>query len=119
MSYDVSLYTPGKLCHACGHQSDQVTHFDRNYTGNCSQMWDEAGIEIRKYAYRDDEHAAKAKNLIPDLERAVTTMRDDPERFRAMEPENRWGSYGGALAFISSILAACREYPEALVYVSN
>lgn len=119
MSYDVSLYTPGKLCAACGHQPDQINHFDRNHTSNCSQMWDEAGIELRKYAYRDDEHAAKAAELIPDLERAVTTMKAEPERFRAMNPENGWGSYESALSFISAILAACREYPEALVYVSN
>lgn len=119
MSYDVSLYTPGKLCAACGHQPEQVQHFWENMTSNYSGMWDEAGIRLRDYAYRDDEHAAKAADLIPDLERAVTAMEADPDRFAAMNPENGRGSSESALRFIRHILAACREYPEALVYVSN
>lgn len=122
MSYDISLYAPCAqqpclcACHDGG--AGEIEVFDSNYTSNCSQMWDTAGCRLRDWAY-DKAAGRTAATLIEPLRTAIKTMADDPKRFIAMEPDNGWGSYEGALAWLRSILRACEKYPEASVYVSN
>ena len=124
MSYDVHLDVPCTpapcycRCHETPEKPGTETVFKTNYTSNYSPMWDAAGCRLRDWAY---EKAAgrTAATLIEPLRTAIKTMADDPKRFIAMEPENGWGSYEGALAWLRSILRACEKYPEASVYVSN
>ena len=125
MSYDVSLYVPCEqpTCYRCQCGAEHMTPpekivFSTNYTSNCSRMWDEAGCPLHEWAY-DKANGRTAETLIEPLRLAIKTMEDDPERFRAMNPENGWGDYEGALEWLRKILAACRTYPKASVYVSN
>lgn len=125
MSYDVSLYVPCEqtTCYRCPCGAEHMTPpeesvFSANHTSNCSRMWDEAGCPLREWAY-DKANGRTAETLIEPLRLAIKTMEDDPERFRAMNPKNRWGDYESALVWLREILAACRTYPKARVYVSN
>lgn len=60
----------------------------------------------------------RAEVASPLLRAASKAMAEDPERFRALEPENGWGSYEGALRYLRGILAACEDHPWATVQVS-
>ncbi len=116
MGYDVHL----SVNCSCGGrtQPEERDVFASNYTSNCSRMWDEAGCALRDWAY-DKAAGRTAATLIEPLRTAIRAMEENPERFRAMEPDNKWGSYEGAMEFLRSILSACEQYPEALIYVSN
>lgn len=57
----------------------------------------------------------RAADLIEPLYAAITRMRADPDTYRAMNPENGWGNYEGALEFLEEILAACKRLPNAIV----
>ena len=84
-----------------------------NYTSNMSPMWKDAGIDLVDFNGRP----------AADLDRALTpvlsTLRADPERWRAYDAPNGWGSYASALDWLDGILAACREHPDAVVRVSR
>ncbi len=89
-----------------------IGDFCWNYTSNVSRMWRTAGCDL--YALKD----RKAGDLVPYLERAIWAMRDYPERYRAMEPDNGWGTYEGCLEFLEKILQGCYAVPSAIVRVS-
>lgn len=114
MSYDIDLVE--SMCHEC-HCGDVVYH--SNMTSNVSGMWDDAGIELRLYCY-DREHAGdEARVVAPLLTEAIHKMEADPERYRAMEPSNGWGSYEGTLSFLRKLRDACLMYPNARIRGSN
>lgn len=90
----------------------------RNITHNLNRMATEAGIY--KELWRPDEIGiTKAAQLIEPLTKGLELLRSDPERFRAFNPENGWGSYEGLCNFVESYLAACRAEPDADVRVSR
>ena len=92
--------------------------FDANITHNLNRMASEAGIY--EALWRPEEIGiTKASQLIEILERGVALMRSDPERFRAFNPKNGWGSYDVFIPWIEKYLAACRENPDATVRASR
>jgi hypothetical protein len=105
MSYDVSLMADTG--------GEPVEAWSWNHTGNTARMWREAGCDLAAF------HGRPARELGDALERALVEMVADPERFRAMEPQNGWGSYRSTLAFLSAIRDACRTYPATTVEVSR
>lgn len=98
-----------------------INHHDEvveigNMTSNVSGMWYLALGGVSLSEYKDKQ----AKGCIADFERAVAHM-DDPENrstYEAMNPKNGWGSFEGAKSYLSKLLNACREYPEAFIYIS-
>jgi hypothetical protein len=87
----------------------------RNYTSNVSAMWADAmGANLGDLI---DEHGSRNADLIPWLERGVKAMEDFPDHYRDMNPENGWGDYTGALAYLRWMLAMCRAVPEGTVRV--
>lgn len=124
MSYDVHLDVPCTpapcycRCHETPEKPGTESVFRTNYTSNCSQMWDTAGCRLRDWAY-DKAAGRTAKTLIEPLRTAIAAMEADPAKYRAMNPANGWGSYNTVLPWLRAILAACEQYPEARVYVSN
>ena len=91
-----------------------VELYDANYTHNVTPMWGEAGVFDVLYGreeWADDQRTAAM--AIPVLEAGLKRMQDDPEVYSAMNPSNGWGSYEGALVFLSKLLEACRQYPKA------
>jgi hypothetical protein len=59
-----------------------------------------------------DRPAAEA---IGPLTSAVASMEGNPDTYRALNPENGWGDYEGALDYLRRFLAACEAHPNAVI----
>lgn len=92
--------------------------FSANITHNLTGMAAEAGIY--EHLWRPDEIGiTKARELIQPLTDGLALMRSEPERFKALNPPNGWGSYDGFVPWIARYLEACQTYPDADVSVSR
>lgn len=45
----------------------------------------------------------------------VNALISDPVKFKAMNPENGWGSYDDAVRVLTALVVACHTYPEARI----
>jgi len=87
-----------------------------NITHNLNHMASEAGIY--KCLWRPDENDIEvAAQLIELLKEGLALLESDPERFKALNPSNGWGTYEGLVAFVRDYLDACMRYPNAAVSV--
>lgn len=94
------------------YESPYVYH--RNITHNLGKMADEAGIY--GVIWRPEENGIEtAADLITPLESGLALLRNEPERFKAYNPSNGWGSYEGLLEFVEDYLGACKQYPTATI----
>lgn len=86
-----------------------------NYTSNVSRMWFEAlgGKSL------SDLHGRSAVEALPALDKAVTAMETDPEKYKAMNPPNGWGNYDGALDYLRRLRDGCAQHPKTVVHVSH
>ena len=92
--------------------------FESNITHNLGPMARAAGVY--DCCWRPDGHEmTKALHLIRPLRIGIAAMETDPGKFRAMNPDNGWGNYGGLLRFCRDYLEACLAYPDADVTVSR
>ena len=107
MSYDIWLEVD-----TGGAEPAEVGH-PWNYTGNCAPMWRAAGIDFAALG------GSTAYLVTPDLEHAIETLKADPERFRAMNPANRWGDYDSLLDALGQLLDDWKRHPMATVRVSR
>jgi hypothetical protein len=99
-------------------QEDGEEVYWRNITHNLGKMASEAGVY--QAMWRPEEQGwTKASELVEPLKSGLEQLRSDPDRFKAFNPENGWGSYEGLVEFVESYLSACIEYPEADVSVSR
>jgi hypothetical protein len=95
----------------------QTSVFDYSVTHNLGNMAGEAGIY--KHLWRPDEiEITKAEQLIEPLTAGLALLESDPEHFKKFNP-NGWGSYESLVRFVRSYLEACKENPDAEVYVSR
>jgi hypothetical protein len=91
--------------------SDNITH-------NLAPMAEEAGIY--EHLWRPEEIGiTTAQQLIEPLSKGLALLKSDPERFRALNPENGWGSYDGLVSFVQRYLTACSIDPDAKVEASR
>ena len=94
------------------------TVYDANITHNLNTMAEEAGIY--KHLWRPEEIGiSKASELIEPLSAGLNEMRTDPERFKALNPENGWGDYDGLCDFVERYLIACNNHPDADIRISR
>jgi hypothetical protein len=94
----------------------EVSIYDANITHNLGKMAKEAGIYMA--LWRPDEIGiAKAADLIEPLAEGLRKLVSDPDRFKAFNPENGWGSYDSLVKFVREYLDACIENPNAKVDV--
>jgi hypothetical protein len=121
--------------------------FDANITHNLNKMAAEAGIyealwrpaeldperaaRIRAAQDRKDYHGPEgayaieseatihARDLIQPLRAGLALLKAEPDRFKAFNPENGWGSYDDFVPWVERYLTACEEYPDAEVSVSR
>jgi hypothetical protein len=54
-----------------------------------------------------------AEQLIGPLEKGLALLYADPRAYKALEPENKWGTYDNFVPWLEALLAACRKYPHA------
>lgn len=92
--------------------------YSANITHNLGKMADAAGLY--EALWRPDECGVEtASQLVGPLERGLAALEADPDRFRALNPANGWGSYEGLVRFVHAYLEACREHLQARVTVSR
>lgn len=54
----------------------------------------------------------------PLLEQAVKNMKDSPEIYKILNPENGWGDYEGALSILKKLLEWAEYAPAAIFHIS-
>ena len=87
-------------------------------THNLGAMAKEAGLY--EYLWRPDELGiTHARELIDPLQTGFALLLAEPDRFRALNPSNGWGSYEGLCEFVRGYLTACEANPDAAVRVSR
>src|SRR5690242_14112191 len=92
--------------------------YTRNITHNLNTMAGEAGIY--EALWRPEEiGVTTAAQLIEPLRAGLAKLQAEPDRFRALNPVNWWGTYEGLLEFVAEYLAACEANPQATVTVSR
>ena len=87
--------------------------FCRNHTSNTAPMWRDAGADLAEMDGRT------AREIAPEVHDAIKRMLDQPDHYRAMAPENGWGTYETCLAFLFDLYVACRSHPGATMRVSR
>jgi hypothetical protein len=73
-------------------------------------MWRAAGVP-----FDDIVNGMLGRDLLERLQSSLLALRRDPERFRAMDPPNKWGSYDGLCDVVQSMIDAIEKYPNAVV----
>ena len=124
MSLDVYLYgeSATEECECtCGHKHTTTVQRDlyhANITHNLGTMADAAGIY--KALWRPEEiDVTYARQLIPLLRKGLADLQSSPKTFQRYNSPNGWGMYEHLVPFVKNYLAACEEYPDAIVYVSR
>lgn len=92
--------------------------FHANITHNLGLMADKAGIYKPLWRAEENEFIY-ANQLIEPLEKGLTTLKENPEKFKTYNPSNGWGSYEGLVYFVETYLEACKEYPNAKIETSR
>lgn len=54
----------------------------------------------------------------PLIELAIQRMTKDPAKYRAMEPDNGWGSYEGAMKTLNTLNYWCCAAPRGIIKVT-
>lgn len=92
--------------------------YSRNITHNLNKMAEAAGIY--QHLWRPAELGiTTAGPLIEPLRAGLALLMAEPERFKAFNPSNGWGSYDGLVEFVAEYLAACEANPTAVVHISR
>jgi hypothetical protein len=88
----------------------EVTATTFNLTYNLSRMLREAGMPLWR-----DMLGMRAPEAGGIWHRVHDTLVEFPDRFRAMNPPNGWGTYEDAVNVIGALARACDLYPDAKV----
>lgn len=106
MSYDIWLAVD-----TGGSELTNINCLSWNYTSNCGRMWRTAGADLAEF------HGKPAGECFPILVAAIQELKANPDKYRAMNPENGWGSYGGLLPALQELAVAFEHHPKAIVQV--
>ena len=127
MSYDTSILRPA--CSHCGRRDKTIEV--GNMTSNVGVMYHivlpgpyEGGGRY------DGEGLAEpcgglpglsglpVATALPLLRQAILDMQAQSSKMVALEPENKWGSYHGAVTYLREIVAACEQAPDGVLAVN-
>lgn len=100
------------------HETGDEQVYNASITHNVTRIADAAGI-YQALWHPEEIGVTKAGQLIPLLAIGLANLRADPARFKALNPENGWGSYAGFVPWVARYLCACQDDPEAEVSVSR
>jgi len=89
-----------------------------NITHNLHEMAHAAGVGNALWE-PNEIGITKAEQLINVLQKGLLELLNCPEIYKEYNPSNGWGTYDGLVEFVSDYLDACKEYPEATIYVSR
>lgn len=97
---------------------EPVDVYWRNITHNLTKMASEAGIY--KHLWHPEELGITyARDLIEPIRAGIARLIAEPDRFKAFNPSNGWGSYEALLEFAQEYADACERHPEATVRTST
>jgi len=97
-------------------EPNEESLFWGNITHNLTAMADAAGIY--QCLWRPIENGmVRAKDLLQPLTDGLAAMRIDPEKFKAFNAKNGWGTYDQFVPWIEEYLKACKENPDALIEI--
>ena len=91
----------------------EVNLYDDNITSNLNPMWRQAGVYDALHL-----DGKIAQEILPVLRQGLADMQAKPEVYKALNPENGWGDYEGAIDFLQNLIAACQKFPKACVFVN-
>lgn len=91
--------------------------WDGNLTYNLGPMLDLAGPHWGRIS-RESE-GWKAVLLLDDVRTLISELRTEPEKYRALNPSNGWGTYEKALKFLDGLLRAIESAPNAEIQLSK
>lgn len=92
--------------------------YSANITHNLNGMALEAGIYYQ--LWRPEDVGIKiAGDLIEPLRAGLAELESNPDKYKVLNPKNRWGSYDGLVIFVRDYLKACETYPDAIIDVSR
>lgn len=92
--------------------------FETNITHNLTRMANAAGIY--QALWRPEERGyTQAKDVIPFLERGLLWLIANKREAETFNARNGWGLYEHFVPFVTEVLAACHEYPNATIHVSR
>lgn len=103
LSIDVEVGAP-ELC--------RVYLFDTNATHNLIPMWSKAGVYEALYR----SAGRNAGDIIETLQAGLNDMIQNPYDYRALNPENGWGTYEEAVIWLTDVLNACIRFPLATIH---
>lgn len=96
MSWDATLY-----------HSNGVAVFDQNYTHNCNRM-------IRTAGFNDwvPDNPMPAREMHALLRTVLAEFDDNPDRYRAMNPPNKWGDFDSLRDVLREMADQCELWPD-------
>lgn len=92
--------------------------FSANVTHNLAAMAQEAGLYNVLWRPTENDFNVGGDAILA-LERGLELLKTEPDRFKALNPENGWGSYDVFVRFVEQVLEACRENRDAQISVSR
>jgi hypothetical protein len=124
MSLDIYLKDPVErkkvcFCSECDNEHE-VSYLQSigsfNITHNLGKMAEAAGLY--ESVWRPDEYGIEfACQMIGTLESGLEKLEADPDKYKAYNPPNGWGSYEGLCKVLREYLEVCRKHPNAEIKV--
>ena len=90
--------------------------FSRNITHSLGRMADAAGIYEVLWC-PDENGITKAHQCIDPLSAGLLELVHNRAKYEAYNSKNRWGLYEHFVPFVTAVLTACCDYPDAEVSV--
>lgn len=98
----------------------EVGSYEDNCTFNLSPMFFHAfrtvGAGDEGFRGLTGKACSEIAELLPSV---IAQLKNHPEIYKPMNPENGWGDYNGAIVFLERLLAASRNHPKAQLGVSG
>ena len=106
MSLDVTLMENGEEVYSA------------NITHNLNEMAKVAGIYSELWR-PEDVCAIFAKDIVVEIANGLKKMVENPAVYEKYNAPNGWGTYNNFLPWVAKYLRACRDHPNAVIYISR
>ncbi len=113
-----NLRNPDRRITASEFELGQETYdvYSANITHNLGKM--ACAANLYDYLWDVEEKGIKtAEQLIEPLTHGLSLLNSNPEKFKYYNPSNGWGNYEVLVNFVTDLIEACKQYPQASVSV--
>ncbi len=88
--------------------------FSADITHNLNEMAQAVGLHDILWNPEKISITVASQVILP-LEKGIKELEANPDKYKAYNPPNGWGSYEDFVSFCKSVLQKCREYPDAVI----